>query len=145
MGRDQGGQQHRGGIHTFTWPEKLTQRGAMILPAKERGERMLMGIERGASVDAKPWRKKQRLKAAHQRRLAMMHQGKVVARMRGFMRRYHLRELGHNRAKGRVLVEPMGTQMHADKGQTGRHLDEMPLRRRFFFETWLGVAALSLD
>ena len=104
-----------------------------------------MGIERGEAVDATQWRTKQRLKAAHKRRLARMQPGKVVARMRVCMRLYHLRELGHNRAQGRVLVEPMGQQMHADKGQTGRHLDEMPLRRRFFFETWLGVAALSLD
>jgi hypothetical protein len=106
---------------------------------------MLMGIERGESVDAKQWRKKQRLKAALKRRLAMMQQGKVVARMRVFMRRYRLRELGHNRAQGPVLVEPMGKQMHPDKGQTGRNLDEMPLRLRFFFESLLGVAALSLD
>ena len=104
-----------------------------------------MGIERGESVDATQRRKKQRLTAAPKRRLAMMQQGKVVARMRGFMRLSHLRELGHNRAKGRVLVEPMGQQRHADKGQTGRNLDEMPLRLRFFFATLLGVAALSLD
>ena len=57
----------------------------------------------------------------------MMQQGKVVARMRVFMRRYRLSELGHNRAPGLVLVEPMGKQMHADKGQTGRNLDELPL------------------
>ena len=104
-----------------------------------------MGIERGESVDAKQWRKKQRLKAAHKRRRAMMQQGKVVARMRVLMRLDRLRELGHNRAKGLVLVEPIGKQMHADKGQTGRNLDEMPLKLRFFFERLLGVAALSLD
>ena len=75
----------------------------------------------------------------------MMQQGKVIARMRVFMRLYGLGELGHNRAKGLVLVEPMGQQMHTDTRQTGRHLDEMPLRLRFFFESRLGVAALSLD
>ena len=106
---------------------------------------MLVGIERGESVDATQRRKKQRLKAAHKRRLAVMQQGKVVARMRVLMRLYCLGELGHNRAKGLMLVEPMGKQMHADKRQTGRNLDEMPLRRRFFFESRLGVAALSLD
>src|SRR5207248_9783187 len=97
------------------------------------------------AVDATPRRKKQRLQAAPKRRLAMMQQGKVIARMRVFMRLYGLGELGHNRAKGLVLVEPMGQQMHTDTRQTGRHLDEMPLRLRFFFESRLGVAALSLD
>ena len=104
-----------------------------------------MGIERGESVDVKQRRKAQRLKAAQKRRLAMRQQGKVVARMRVLMRLYRLRELGHNRAKGLVLVEPMGKQMHADTRQTGRNLDEMPLRLSFFFESRLGVAALSLD
>lgn len=104
-----------------------------------------MGIEGGESVDAKQRRKKQRLKAAQKRRLAMMHQGKVVARMRVLMRLYRLGELGHNRAKGLVVVEPMGKQMHADKRQTGRNLDELPLRLRFFFESRLGVAALARD
>jgi hypothetical protein len=61
------------------------------------------------------------------------------------MRLYRLGELGHNRAKGLVLIEPMGKQMHADTRQTGRNLDEMPLRRRFFFASLLGVAALSRD
>jgi hypothetical protein len=106
---------------------------------------MRRGSERGASVDAKQWRKNQRLQAAPTRRLARMHQGTVGARRRVFMRLSPLRALGHNRAKGRVLVAPRGTQMHADKGQTGRHLDEMPLRLSVFFETWLGVAALALD
>jgi len=106
---------------------------------------MFMGIERGESVDAKQGRKKQRLKAAHKRRLTMMQQGKVVARMRVLMRLYRLGELGHHRAQGLVLVEPMGKQMHADKRQPGRNLDEIPLRLRFFFESLLGVAALSLD
>src|SRR5712692_9593065 len=52
--------------------------------------------------------------------------------MRLLMRFYRLGELGHNRAKGLVLVEPMGKQMHADTRQTGHNLDEMPLRLRFF-------------
>ena len=74
-----------------------------------------------------------------------MPQGKVVARRRVLMRLDCLGELGHNRAKGPVLVEPMGKQMHADTRQTGRHLDEMPLRLRFVFASRLGVAALSRD
>ena len=106
---------------------------------------MLMGIERGEAVDAKQRRKKQRLKAAQKRRLAMMQQGKVIARMRLFIRLYRLRELGHNRAKGMLLVEPMGKQMHADKRQTGHNLDQMPRRLRFFFASLLGAVALCLD
>ena len=56
-----------------------------------------------------------------------------------------LRELGHHRAEGMVLGEPMGKHRHADKRQTGHNLDEMPLRLRFFFENSLGAVALSLD
>ena len=73
-----------------------------------------MGIERGESVDATQRRKKQGLKAAQKRRLAMMPQGKVIARMRLLIGLYRLRELSHNRVKGMLLVEPMGKHMHAD-------------------------------
>ena len=75
---------------------------------------MLRGIECGEAVDATQRRKKQRLKAVQKRRLAMMQQGKVVARMRVLMRLYRLEKLSHNRAKGLVLSEPMGKHMHAD-------------------------------
>jgi hypothetical protein len=106
---------------------------------------MFMGIECGESVDATQRRNKQCLKAAQKRRLAMMQQGKVIARMRLLMRLYRLGELGHNRAKGLVLVEPMGKQMHADKRQTGHNVVEMPLRLSLFFESSLGAVALYLD
>jgi hypothetical protein len=89
---------------------------------------MFMGIECGESVDATQRRKKQGLKAAQKRRLAMMQQGKVIARMRLLMRLYRLGELGHNRAKGFVLV-----------------VDEMPLSLSLFFERSLGAVALCLD
>jgi hypothetical protein len=104
-----------------------------------------MGIKGGESVDATQRRKKQCVKAAQKRRLAMMLQGKVIARRRVLMRLYRLGELGHNRAKGLVLIEPMGQQMHADKRQTGQNVDEMPLRRSLFFERSLGAGALGLD
>ena len=104
-----------------------------------------MGIERGESVDATQRRKEQRLKAAQKRRLTMRQQGKVVAWMCVLMRLYRLRELGHNRAKGLVLVEPMGEQMHPNTRQPVRDLDELPLRLSFFFARLLGVAALSRD
>jgi hypothetical protein len=104
-----------------------------------------MGIECSESVDATQRRKKQCLKAAHKRRLAMMQQGKVIARMCLLMRLYRLGELGHHRAKGLVLGEPMGKQMHADKRQTGHNVDEMPLRLSLFFESSLGAVALGLD
>ena len=85
---------------------------------------MLVGIERGEAVDTQQGRKKQRLKAAQKRLLAVMQQGKVIVRMRLLIGLDRLRELGHHRAKGLLLVEPMGKQMHADKRQTGRDLDD---------------------
>jgi hypothetical protein len=106
---------------------------------------MLAGIELREPVDTQQGGKKQCLKAAQKRLLAVMQQGKVIARMRLLLGLYRLRELSHNRVQGMLLVEPMGTHMHADTGQTGRHLGQLPLRRRFFFESLLGVAALSLD
>ena len=106
---------------------------------------MLRGIECGEAVDATQRRKKQRLKAAQERQPAMMQQRKVIVRMRVFMCLYRLAELGYNRAKGLVLVEPMGKQVHADKRQTGHNLDEILLRLSFFFERSLGAVALSLD
>ena len=104
-----------------------------------------MGIKRAEAVDTPQGGKKQGLKAAQKRLLAVMQQGKVIARMRLLIGLYRLRELSHHRVKGMLLVEPMGKQMHADKRQTGYNLDEMPLRLRFFFERSLGVAALSFD
>jgi hypothetical protein len=104
-----------------------------------------MGIKGGESVDATQRRKKQCVKAAQKRRLAMRQQGTVIARMRVLLRLYRVGELGHNRAKGLVLIAPMGQQMHADKRQTGQNVDEMPLRRSLFFERSLGAVALCLD
>src|SRR5712691_11026539 len=89
---------------------------------------MLAGIKPAQCVDAKEGRKKQRRKAAAQGRLAVMQQGKVVARMRVLVGLNHLYELGHNRDKGLVLVEPMGKQMHAHKRQTGRDSDDLCAR-----------------
>ena len=104
-----------------------------------------MGIEGGEAVEAKQRRNKQRLKAAQKCRRTMMPQSKVIARMRVFIRLYRLCELSHNRAKGLVLVEPLGQQMHADKRQPRPNLDEMSLGRRCFFASSLGAVALSLD
>ena len=53
-------------------------------------------------------RKKQGLKAAQQRLLAMMQQGKVVVRMRLLIGLYRLRELGHHRAKGLAVGRANG-------------------------------------
>src|SRR5437867_11682545 len=85
---------------------------------------MLGGIERGEPVDTKQGRKKQRLKAATQRLLPVMHQGTVVARLCTLMGLYRLRQPGHHRAKGIVLVEPVRKEMHAYIRQTRRDLDE---------------------
>ena len=74
-----------------------------------------------------------------------MQQGKIIVRMCLLMGLDRLRELSHHRVKGLLLVEPMGKHMHADTGQMGRHLNQLPLRLRFFFESLLGVVALALD
>ena len=104
-----------------------------------------MGIKRAEAVDTPQGGKKQGLKAAQKRLLAVMQQGKVIARMRLLIGLYRLRELSHHRGEGMLLVEPMGQQMHTDERQTGRNRDQLSLRLRFFFESLLGVAALSLD
>jgi hypothetical protein len=96
--------------------------------SKQRGERMLVGSEPGEAVDTQQGRKKQRLPAAHKRLLAVMHQGKVVVRMRGLLGLYRLLELGHHWAKGMLLVEPMGKQMHAHTRQMGRNPDYLCAR-----------------
>jgi hypothetical protein len=65
-----------------------------------------------------------------QRRLAVMSQGKVVVRMRVLMGLYGRRELGHNRVKGPLVVEPMRTEMHAHQRQTGPDADDRCSRDR---------------
>ena len=57
-----------------------------------------------------------------------MQQGKVVVRMRRLIGLYRLLELGHHRAKGSLLVEPMGKQMHAHTRQMGRDPDDLCAR-----------------
>ena len=75
---------------------------------------MLVGINRAEAVDPPQGGKKQGLKAAQKRLLAVMQQGKVIARMCLLLGLDRLRELSHHRVKGRLLVEPMGTHMHTD-------------------------------
>src|SRR5215470_6420651 len=64
----------------------------------------------------------------HKRRLAVMQQGKVIFRMRLLIGLDRLRQLGHHRAKGIVLVEPMGKQMHPDTRYMGRDPDDLCAR-----------------
>src|SRR6266849_2390582 len=64
----------------------------------------------------------------HKRRLALMQQGKVIFRMRLLMGLDRLRQLGHHRAKGIVLVEPLGKQMHSDTRHMGRDPDDLCAR-----------------
>ena len=108
-------QQGRVGPDTLKLPKKLAQGCALIAPAKPRLERMLVGIKRAEAVDTPQGGKKQRLKAAQKRLLAVMQQGKVLGRMRRLIGLYRLRELRHHRVKGMLLVEPMGQHMHADE------------------------------
>ena len=122
--RHQRGQQRRCSINAFELSQKLTQRGAVIAPAKQRLERMLVGIKRGEALDAKQGRKKQGLKTATQRLVAMMQQSKVVCWMCALMGLNRLLETGHYRLKGLLLVEPMGKKMHAHIRQMRRDLDQ---------------------
>ena len=73
-----------------------------------------MGLKRAEAVDTPQGGKKQGLQAAQKRLLAVMQQGKVIARMRLLLGLYRLRELRHHRVKGLLLVEPMGNHMHTD-------------------------------
>ncbi len=56
-----------------------------------------------------------------------------------------LLQQGYEHAHTPVLLHPSGAEVDANKRQRRRHLDEMPLRRRFFFASPLGVGALCLD
>ena len=95
-------------------PKKLAQRCAVIAPAKQGPERMLAGIEPREPVDTQQGGKKQRLPATQKRRLPVMQQRTVIARMRLLIDLYRLRELRHYRVKGVLVVEPMGKHMHTD-------------------------------
>src|SRR6516162_3038710 len=106
---------------------------------------MLVGIKRAEALDTQQGGKKQRLKMSLQRSWTVMQQGKVIAHMPLLIGLYRLRELSHNRLKGMLLLEPLGKHMHADTCQTGRNLDQLSRRLRFFFDRLSGVAVLCLD
>jgi len=74
---------------------------------------MLVGIEAGQGRDPQQRGKKQGLKTMEQGLLPMMQQGKVIVGMGALMGLDGLSELGHNRAKGLVLIEPTSEEMHA--------------------------------
>jgi len=103
-----------GGPDTLELTPKLRQRPAVRAPATQGPERRLAGSEPREPVDTQHGGKKQRLKAAQKRRLAVRHQGKVIARRRRLLGLSRLRELRHNRVKGLLLVAPMGKHRHAD-------------------------------
>src|SRR5215510_13472387 len=89
---------------------------------------MLAGIEPGKAVDTQQGRKKQGLKAVQKCLCTVIQQGKVVVRMHRLIGLYRLLELGHHWAKGLLLVEPMGEQMHAHKRQMGCDPDHLCAR-----------------
>ena len=62
--RHQRRHQRRGGIEALALPQKRTECRALLSPAHECLERMLVGIEGGECVDAEQGRKQQRLQAA---------------------------------------------------------------------------------
>jgi len=104
--------------------QKLTQRRAVIAPAQQRLKRMLVGIETGQGRDPQQGGKKQGLKAPPQRLLAVMQQREVIVGLGALMGLDGLSELGDNRAKSIVLVEPMGKEMHAHTRQMRCDLDD---------------------
>ncbi len=55
----------------------------------------------------------------------MMQQGKVIVRVRLLLGLYRLRESGHHRAKGILVVEAMGKQMHAHTRHLGCDPDDL--------------------
>lgn len=124
FGRHQRRQQRRGRIDAFELPQKLTQRGAVIALAKQRLERMLVGIKGGEGLDAKQGRKKEGPKAATSRRGAMRHQSKVVFWLCSLMGLNRLLETGYHRLKGLLLVEPLGKQMHTHTRQMRCDVDQ---------------------
>jgi hypothetical protein len=85
---------------------------------------MLVGIKRREVLDAQQGRKKQSRKAATQRLVAMMQQGKVVCGMGALIGLNRLLETGHYWLKGLLLGEPMGKKMHAHTRQMRRNLDQ---------------------
>ena len=121
--RHQRRHQSLGGSNPLQLSQKLTQRRAVIAPAKQRLKRMLVGIESGQGRDPQQGGKKQGLKAPPQRLLAVMQQREVIVGLGALMGLDGLSELGHNRAKGIVLIEPMGKEMHANTRQMGCDLD----------------------
>jgi hypothetical protein len=106
---------------------------------------MLVGIKRAEAVDTPQGGKQPGLQAAPKRLLAVMQPGTGIARMRLLIGLSRLRELRHHRGEGRRLVEPMGQHLHTDARQTGRHRDQLALRRSCFVASLLGAAARSLD
>jgi hypothetical protein len=124
LGRYQRGPEGLIGPDALQLSKELRQGGALIAVTEQRGERMLARIKLSEVLDAKEGGKKEGLKTVTQRLLAVMSQGKVVVRMRGLLALYGLRELGHNRVKGRLVVEPMRKEMHAHKRQTGPDADD---------------------
>jgi len=102
------------GPDALTLPKKLAQRGALVTPAHERLERMLVGITCAEALDTQQGGKKQRLKMSLQRSLTVWPQSQVIAHMPRLLGLYRLRELRHNWLKGLLLLKPLGKHMHAD-------------------------------
>jgi hypothetical protein len=83
-----------------------------------------MGSTRGAGLDAQEGGKKQGLHTVTHGAVLVREQGTVITRVRVLMSLDGLRALGHNRGKGPLVIEPMGQEVDAHRGQTGPHLDD---------------------
>ncbi len=106
---------------------------------------MLFDIELRELPDPKQGRIEHRLKTQQECFLFMVQQGKVLLRMLRALGVNRLLQQGNDRAQTPLLLYPSFEDVDANKRQRRRNLDAMPLRLRFFFESPLGVAALSRD
>ena len=108
---------------------------------------MLVGIELAEALNAKQGGKKQRLKTALKRSCVVLHQGKVIIRMRVLLGLDGLLEQVHDGAKDTLLVTPMGKQIHPHTQHMGGHLDDCSLwdnRPWAWGPTWAALATMPL-
>ena len=133
------------GLDALSWSQKLRERRALRASPLECHQGRLLAIALRELPDPQQGRIDHRLKTQQERGLCMMQQGKVLLRMLRALGLHRVLQQGNDRAHTPVLLHPSFEEVDANKRQVGRNLDEMPLRRSFFFASLLGVVAPSLD
>ena len=143
--RDQRRDQRWCGIASLSWSQQLRERRAVITSPLERPQGMLCDIEFRELPDPTQGRIEQRLKTKQARFLFMMQEGKVLLWMLRAIGLNRVLQQGHDLAQPPLVLHPRVEYVDSHTRQIRSHLDEMPLRLRFFFESPLRVAALSRD